>query len=49
MPSFGLTLGGCACSPYFVLFASSAPRQSAEGEQAVPQPYPGVSCKLQDL
>lgn len=49
MSSSGLALGGCSCSTYFMLFAPATPRQPAEGEQAVPQPHPGVSGQLQDF
>lgn len=49
MSSFGLALGGCSCSTYFVLPAAATPCQPAEGEQAVPQPHSGVSSQLQDF
>lgn len=49
MSSFGFAMGGCSCVTHFMLLAIATPRQSAKGEQAVPQPHSGVSSKLQDL
>lgn len=49
VPSFGLALGGRPGSTCFMPFATATPRQPAEGEQAVPQPHPGVSGQLQDV
>jgi len=49
MPSFGLALGGCPGSTYFMLFATATPCQPTEGEQAVSQPHPGVFSQLQDF
>ena len=45
----GLAVGGCACSTHSVLFATATPCEPAEGEQAFPQPHPGVPRQLQDF
>lgn len=49
MSSTGPAVGRCAGSAHFMLFTAAAPGQPAEGEQAVPQPHPGVPGQLQDL
>lgn len=49
MPSFGFALGGCINSSHFMPFATATHRQLAAGEQAVPQPHPGVSSQLQEF
>lgn len=49
MSSPGPTLGGCPRPTHLMLPAPATPRQPAEGQQAVPQPHPGLSGQLQEL
>lgn len=49
MSSVRSALGRCAYSTHTLLSATATSGQSAEGEQAVPQPHPGVPDKLQDF
>lgn len=41
--SSGPAMGGRTRSTYLILFATATAGQPTEGEQAVPQPHPGVS------